>query len=220
MEPSLLAAILEHPSDDFARLVLADWLEENGQADRAEFIRVQVEMAKIPPEPERCQPVLVFGRPDKYHHQNCPWCQWVENHRDRRKVLQSREHELRSLHGDTWALPLALAAGFPDTPMYGATNGRDSFGNPRYHNICSEYASDGGRRLAWTFRRGFVASIETDTKTFLAHGPALATCQPLTSVAVQGQGISHTMKREADESAEDFAARVTSWCRATTPVLA
>ncbi len=204
MEPSLLAAILEHPDDDWPRLVAADFLEETGQADRAEFIRVQVAL----------EPLRGHGHgAGNPHGGDCAFCYIVARE-------ERRERELQGLHGDTWALPLALAAGFPATPMYGATSGKDTFGNPRYHHICSEYASDAGRKLAWTFRRGLVESIETDTKTFLAHGPALVACQPLTSVTVQGQGVGHTMKREADESAEDFAARVTSWCRATTPVLA
>src|SRR5262245_14711379 len=32
------------PADDTPRLVYADWLEENGEPDRAEFIRVQIEL--------------------------------------------------------------------------------------------------------------------------------------------------------------------------------
>lgn len=41
----LLDAILDTPGDDVPRLVYADWLEDNGQPERAEFIRVQVELA-------------------------------------------------------------------------------------------------------------------------------------------------------------------------------
>jgi uncharacterized protein (TIGR02996 family) len=46
---ALLAAILDDPDDDAARLVYADWLEETGgqaERDRAEFIRVQVALAR------------------------------------------------------------------------------------------------------------------------------------------------------------------------------
>src|SRR5262245_45176271 len=38
----LLQAIAEEPGDRALRLVLADFLEEHGEADRAEFIRLQV----------------------------------------------------------------------------------------------------------------------------------------------------------------------------------
>jgi uncharacterized protein (TIGR02996 family) len=40
---ALLAAIIAAPDDDTPRLVYADWLDENGQPERAEFIRLQIE---------------------------------------------------------------------------------------------------------------------------------------------------------------------------------
>jgi uncharacterized protein (TIGR02996 family) len=36
-----LAAVLARPDDDLPRLIFADWLDEHGDADRAEFIRLQ-----------------------------------------------------------------------------------------------------------------------------------------------------------------------------------
>lgn len=47
-EQSLLATILNNPDDDTPRLVFADWLDENGQEERAELIRVQIELARYP----------------------------------------------------------------------------------------------------------------------------------------------------------------------------
>ena len=43
-----LKAILDAPDDDAPRLLFADWLEENGDPDRAEFIRVQIALARRP----------------------------------------------------------------------------------------------------------------------------------------------------------------------------
>jgi uncharacterized protein (TIGR02996 family) len=43
----LLAAVREEPDDDTPRLVLADWLEENGVPERAELIRVQCRITAI-----------------------------------------------------------------------------------------------------------------------------------------------------------------------------
>lgn len=40
-EAALLSAILAHPDEDTPRLMYADWLDEHGQAERAEFIRIQ-----------------------------------------------------------------------------------------------------------------------------------------------------------------------------------
>jgi uncharacterized protein (TIGR02996 family) len=45
---ALLAAVLEHPGDDTPRLVYADWLDDHGEHDRADLIRVQCEAARLP----------------------------------------------------------------------------------------------------------------------------------------------------------------------------
>jgi uncharacterized protein (TIGR02996 family) len=44
---AFLEAIVAEPQDDATRLVFADWLEEQGDADRAAFIRAQVERARL-----------------------------------------------------------------------------------------------------------------------------------------------------------------------------
>ena len=72
---AMLAAVCATPKDDLPRLVLADWLEEHGETERAEFIRVQCEMAKHPTclEPghacDRCAELRRFER----------W--WIETNR-------------------------------------------------------------------------------------------------------------------------------------------
>jgi uncharacterized protein (TIGR02996 family) len=48
LEDAFLADIAEHPADDAPRLIYADWLEEQGRPERAEFIRVQVRRAALP----------------------------------------------------------------------------------------------------------------------------------------------------------------------------
>jgi uncharacterized protein (TIGR02996 family) len=51
---AFLQAILEAPDDDTPRLVFADWLDENGEPERAEFIRAQCRSATLPRlHPER-----------------------------------------------------------------------------------------------------------------------------------------------------------------------
>src|SRR5262249_47301302 len=47
--PAFLSDIIEHPDDDAPRLVYADWLDEHGDVAqaRAEFIRVQIELARL-----------------------------------------------------------------------------------------------------------------------------------------------------------------------------
>src|SRR3954453_9764220 len=53
-ETAFLQDVCAHPDDDAPRLVFADWLEDNGQAHRAEFIRLQVRLATMSDDdPER-----------------------------------------------------------------------------------------------------------------------------------------------------------------------
>jgi uncharacterized protein (TIGR02996 family) len=47
-ERAFLAAARANLTDDLPRLVDADWLEENGQAERVEFVRVRIEIADRP----------------------------------------------------------------------------------------------------------------------------------------------------------------------------
>lgn len=61
---ALLRAICEHPDDDTPRLVFADFLEENGDADRAAFVRAQIELARTPV----WEPFAVYC-----HHRRTDW---------------------------------------------------------------------------------------------------------------------------------------------------
>ena len=69
---ALLRTVREHYHDDAPRLVLADYLEENGEAGRAEFIRVGVER-------------------DRHPHSSEPW-----------QRLYLREQELIKQHEKRW----------------------------------------------------------------------------------------------------------------------
>lgn len=49
-QSALLTAVRANLADDAPRLIYADWLDEHGEPDRAEFIRVQCEFAPITSE--------------------------------------------------------------------------------------------------------------------------------------------------------------------------
>ncbi len=74
---SFVRSIVQTPEDDGPRLVFADWLEEQGEAPRAELIRIQCELAR-----------------------------GVEE-RARFVQLRVRERELVKQHADKWLGPLA-----------------------------------------------------------------------------------------------------------------
>jgi uncharacterized protein (TIGR02996 family) len=95
-QAAFLAAILAAPEDDTPRLVYADWLEEHGEVVRAEFIRVQVELAGV----ERRAGGLEALGLLRWDH---PW-------RLRAKALRRRERELDFVPpaaSAAWCWPLA-----------------------------------------------------------------------------------------------------------------
>src|SRR6187397_1813565 len=59
---ALLAAVCALPDDDTTRLVFADWLEENGEPERAEFIRVQCEAARLTAADDRREALVTRAR--------------------------------------------------------------------------------------------------------------------------------------------------------------
>jgi uncharacterized protein (TIGR02996 family) len=69
---AFLADIVAHPDDDAPRLVFADWLDEQADRDRAEFIRLQCELARL------------------------------EEDGPRRPALAERETALLAWHGESW----------------------------------------------------------------------------------------------------------------------
>ncbi len=46
---ALIGAIYAHSREDTPRLAFADWLDENGESARAEFIRLQCRAARLRP---------------------------------------------------------------------------------------------------------------------------------------------------------------------------
>jgi uncharacterized protein (TIGR02996 family) len=73
----LLKAVIAQPDDDTLRLAVADWFAENDDEPRAEFVRVQVELAR--------------GVAD----------------RGRRNQLEVRQRDLLLAHEAEWVKPLA-----------------------------------------------------------------------------------------------------------------
>jgi uncharacterized protein (TIGR02996 family) len=79
-EDAFLQAVIATPDDDTPRLVYADWLDEHGQSDRAEFIRVQCELARLPRDDPR------------------------------REGLAAREQALLAAHEKEWSRPVRKLA--------------------------------------------------------------------------------------------------------------
>jgi uncharacterized protein (TIGR02996 family) len=90
-DADFIPAIQESSDDDVPRLICSDWLDEQGQTARAEFIRVQIDLANLPVNDIR------------------------------RIALRGRERELLRRHGTEWRKPfrnlvrrLEFHRGFPE----------------------------------------------------------------------------------------------------------
>lgn len=90
---ALLAAILANPDEDTPRLMFADWLDEHGDSPRAEFIRVQCELAR--------QFAAEADLPDALGASALGGFGRAHDARGRIALL-TRESELLGDHGDEW----------------------------------------------------------------------------------------------------------------------
>jgi uncharacterized protein (TIGR02996 family) len=95
----LLAAIRAEPDDDTTRLVLADWLDEHGEPQRAEFIRLQCRMARLACDWDRPEAVGAHAKPKE-----------MEGVCSEFGVLAARTGALLAEHGARWTdgLPPAV----------------------------------------------------------------------------------------------------------------
>jgi uncharacterized protein (TIGR02996 family) len=147
--PDLLRAILNDTEDDAVRLVYADWLEDHGQSERAEFIRGQIELARL--EAPFGHPLDVWGlRRYALYRANYAgpehaylWGKDDESNR-RQRQLGDRLRALEQAHAGRW---------LQEVPAWA--------------------------RERHLIRRGFVEGVTTGARGFLQKGAGLCRRTPL-----------------------------------------
>lgn len=152
-----IAKIIANPDDDTPRLIYAEWLDgcRDEKCDaRAEFIRVQVELASIP-EPEIKTPGSFLPINDEeYTWANCRGgCEWDPI---KRSGHICRFHSLRRREKDL--LPKQLSLSFPK----------------KLRRLVS------GNR--YQFNRGFVETITATWDDWLVNGNQIRSVAPLRKV--------------------------------------
>ena len=184
---ALLRAILAEPDEDTPRLMYADWLQENGEPERAEYIRVQVQLARQ--YRAFCPDGHPWDKVDKGPHSvpgtRCRKCRiegpsWPAVEAD--AALHARACVLWASHADLWARPLAVLCGFPDTPAQWPPIASDPARAPRYHHICPTSAYADGRGMQWEFHRGFIESVSCSATDWFAYGDAIRASFPVQKV--------------------------------------
>lgn len=99
---ALLTAIRTHPEEDTPRLMFADWLEEQGDEVRAEFLRLQCELARLESDGSGSQAVYEFlCERDYVTRPAADWTQ-IDDGIHQRLALGTRAGDLEKLHGEAW----------------------------------------------------------------------------------------------------------------------
>lgn len=163
---AMLAAVVANPHHDIPRIMYADACEEAGDDARAEFVRLQLELAT----PAKCEWETIDrhtcpqynARPGREYRVNvfCPTCSRVER-------LHRRERELLGMHWHGWS---------GDVPLRNV-NSVLFCANLYPHEPCPTPHI--------TFRRGFVEEIHATSTDWRDHGPALVQRCPITRVTTE-----------------------------------
>ncbi len=166
---ALLAAICVNPGDDTVRLVYANWLEESGQGERAEFCRVQVELSHTP-EPALLTIGPLIGRATKKHRFGGTCMRCTDEVYCTYHGLVMREKEL-----------------FPC--VY-----RDNLPGPFVPNLDGHVGRDAPHAH---YRRGFVEGVTCTAAEWLAHADAMLwhPDQKGTCGRCEGDGKAHGADR-------------------------
>jgi uncharacterized protein (TIGR02996 family) len=151
---AFLAAILDAPDDDAPRLIYADWLDEQGESDRAEFIRLQIREAHMAEDdPERPG---VHARAEylgRTHH-----VEWA-----------SRLPQVEGVHWEVFDRGFFVAARF-DHPDHFFAHARDVFAAAPIQELrLHQFNNTHGPRLANTAQLRAVRVIDLNDGNKIAN---------------------------------------------------
>jgi uncharacterized protein (TIGR02996 family) len=116
---ALLQAIRAEPEDDLPRLAYADWLDEHGEPERAEFIRTQIERVALEGEVGALERSCHFKSRDQgeFFRGIRAALRGASRRRSTREHTR-REARLLKAHGERWLaglpFPVTFRRGFPE----------------------------------------------------------------------------------------------------------
>jgi uncharacterized protein (TIGR02996 family) len=158
---AFIAGICADTADDAPRLILCDWLEDNGQPERAEFIRLGLEMARLGDE---CSRAKAFRQvwPDQKPHPcgDCAYCDLLR----RTEALVDRVHHTSSI--------------------------QDWRSHSMYWGKRKEAIEQLSKEPYCFFRRGFVAAVTLPLATFMETAGELFRHNPIEEVRLSDRSPS------------------------------
>jgi uncharacterized protein (TIGR02996 family) len=152
----LLGAIIGEPDDDGLRLIYADALDDDGQIDRAAYVRAKIRLEAVDARLGAIKSILFAPG-------------GLGSGRFRDSVALVAEQGALTVERDQLLVRFTPQKAWPDS-MTSLTDEPDRF--PEY------------RGWSWLWRRGFVESVKCPLAQWLAHGPAVARAHPLVEVAL------------------------------------
>jgi uncharacterized protein (TIGR02996 family) len=161
LSAGFLADILEHPADDTHRLVFADYLDDRGDHDRAEFIRIQCAL-EVVRAGCCCGSCVQRYCPGGQHH-NGPCALRAREHRH----LRYQEFCLLNQHAEEW---FTLDGWRPQQTGSG--------GQVFYWAQGSDFLGEGESGS----RRGFIEVLHLTAEDWLRHADALVKLTPIRQV--------------------------------------
>lgn len=164
----LLADVLAHPHDDAPRLIFADWCEDHGEAERADLVRLQIELAALRQKAREYGPT---SPPPAM--------------RERMGVLARRQAASLEAHADEWVgpdLPRLLLSPDGRRPLeeYGLSPACEARTDDKKGWIDVRLCEAAVAVMALRFSRGFVDEVRGRLDALTAHGPAIVAMHPLT----------------------------------------
>jgi uncharacterized protein (TIGR02996 family) len=166
MREALLQEIIDNPADDAARLIYADWLEENGDVDdqrRAEFIRAQMRL-----DGEECNECFLIRQGGQRTNGGCR-CS------DEIRKLRWRERELIRTTPRTGEF---VAYGYHwSEPLY-------------------RLELENGHNWEKAFRRGFLSLIWMPMQRWIDHGRAIVQEQPIERVEISDKDLISSLRTQ------------------------
>ena len=159
---SFLPAIIADRDSDVPRLIFADWLEEHGERDRSEFIRIQCRLAKLTQldslECLRCE--ICGNRPDEdgelRHGRGCYVVCEEGGGSDIFELNERQRLQIRQRHVDN----------------------RRKWFEDDLHSVWGDKPPEYGTN----YTRGFISCISISWKDWLEHWQAIRAACPLEEV--------------------------------------
>ncbi len=158
----LLTAVVADPTDDFPRQIVADWLEEQGEAERAELIRVQLELPLM----------RMRGQPGVWSDDDPENVRYNQHIKREKTLLYTADMVPGRFYGVTAANWNRWYGWAPRELQRLHDNTLPGFNHPN-------------NRTSWTYQRGFIEMVECQADRWDKNGEAILKQCPISTVALE-----------------------------------